>query len=113
VENDAGIMYPGMREVSSSFVRPLAQMWNACSLGIPLCAVFLRSLFRQCGRRSKVLDKVKDASVWDFPPERLRVAANGHSFFQENRPAGVGGESACGGQNNVARPVLHLHAPTE
>ncbi len=88
-------------------------MRNARRLSIALRAVLLDGLFWQSGRGSKVLCKGQDASVWDFPAESLRLAADGHSLFQENRPARVGGESARGGQDDVSRPVLHLHAPTK
>jgi hypothetical protein len=108
-----GMKLAGLPKGCSGFVWTLPQMWNARSFGIALHAVFLHGLFRQGGRWSKVLGEVQNTSVRDFPSEGLRLASNSHSLFQENRPARVGGESACGGQNNISRPVLHLHAPTE
>jgi hypothetical protein len=97
----------------SGFVRALSQGPSGSIRSVALHAIFLGSLFWQRGRRSEVLRKAQDAHVWDFPAKGLRLASHGEPFFQENRLAGVGGEGACSGQDNVPRPILHLNAPPE
>ena len=51
--------------------------------------------------------------VRNFPPEAFHTAALNHLFLEENRPAGISGEDARGGQNDVPSAILELHTAAQ
>jgi hypothetical protein len=51
--------------------------------------------------------------VRDFPAEVLVLSALLEILFEEDGTAGIGDESARGGQKDIADAILHLHAAPE
>lgn len=48
--------------------------------------------------------------VRDFPSEMLLLSALFEMLFEEDGTAGIGDESAGGGQKDIAGAILHLHS---
>ena len=55
----------------------------------------------------------KDARIGNFPAERFRFALMLGVFLEKNGLAGIGGQLACGREQNVAGAVLNFDALAE